>query len=392
MRIVALSLLLLTAAAPACLNDRDTIVREVASPPDVITALTGRFERLPPAYYQARVNRITRIARPTASDLDDLGVALDRLGRDDEALAAMARKAAMPGLDREQRYRLHANRGTFLAHRALATKAPAAALKPAIADIAEAIRLKPDAHFGREGVQLRVLRWIHRHRTDPKTPNLGFVLAREGDSGQTATALAGLIQLGNAWESPDVVAAIGYLASESASAGQPEDRFVRMYRRAGIYAGLRFDELKAAGRRPMDAEAESFQGQQIDSTLAPEREEIARQWRAERNAAETRTRLRAQYVEGRIDAGSHPDTDPEFDAGWHEPMASAAKILPDRVVLSPAHQDELNRADRLIYGIAFGVVAFGSLATVALVRRNRAREIREREEEMSRFNARSSSY
>lgn len=379
MRNAAPLVLLFAAKAGACLNDRDTLVREAQSPPGLLTALTGRFERLPPAYYRARVDRIRKVARPTAEELDDLGVALDRLGRSDEAIAVMAHKAAMPHLNREARYRLYANRGTFRAHRALAKRGPVAELNPAIADIAEAIRLKADAHFGREGVQLRVLRWMVAHRTDPKTQSLGITLADEDrtaerDPMKTAIALAGLIELGNAWQSPDVVAAIAALApaidEEDASKRQSSKLEVASLRRSAIYAQLRYDELIDKGLHPLDVEAPNAFRQRTIAVPPHERDIIATQWRTERDEAEARTRLRAEYAERRIAAGSHPDTDARFWGAWQEPTASAVR-LSERTISHRAERETRTREYNLLSAGAFTLLVLPLVGLVVLLRRRR---------------------
>src|SRR5688500_1406183 len=85
----------LAALASACLWDRDTLGMEVKNFPGLAQVITGRFERNPPLYYEMRLARVTKeIARtPEKLELyDDAGVACDRLGRSDEAIAWMKRK------------------------------------------------------------------------------------------------------------------------------------------------------------------------------------------------------------------------------------------------------------------------------------------------------------
>jgi hypothetical protein len=74
--------------------------------PEVIEVIAGRFERNPPLYYEMRLERAKgRIARDPLDlpAFDDAGVACDRLGRGDEAIAWMAQKKAaldaMPARD-----------------------------------------------------------------------------------------------------------------------------------------------------------------------------------------------------------------------------------------------------------------------------------------------------
>src|SRR5271169_5800312 len=118
--LTALALLLgLPLSVAACLWDRDTPVDEARGLPEVVAVLTGRFERNPPLFYEMRLERVTAQLQSHPEDLaayDDAGVACDRLGRGDEAIAWMEKKRAQ--LDRfdpaepaakERRYRYHAN-------------------------------------------------------------------------------------------------------------------------------------------------------------------------------------------------------------------------------------------------------------------------------------------
>ena len=63
----------------------------------------------------------------------------------------------------DDRYRYHANLGTFIIHRWFrsgANRKHISEVDTARAEIAEAIRLNPNAHFGREKYQLEVMNWI----------------------------------------------------------------------------------------------------------------------------------------------------------------------------------------------------------------------------------------
>ena len=172
--LTALALLLgLPLSVAACLWDRDTPADEARGLPEVVAVLTGRFERNPPLFYEMRLDRVTDHLQSHPEDLaayDDAGVACDRLGRGDEAISWMEKKRAqLDGLDasrpevKEQLYRYHANLGTFLVHRWVrqgADRAKIDEVKAARDEIARAIEINPNAHFGREKYQLRALEWI----------------------------------------------------------------------------------------------------------------------------------------------------------------------------------------------------------------------------------------
>ena len=171
-RVFCLFLISLLPAA-GCIWDRDTWREEAKGRIDTLKAITGWFDRYPPRYYEMRLERVTKEleANPGALDLyDDAGVACNRLGRYDEAIAWMAKKKAV--LDTIQGananmdlYRYHANLGSFLGNRwatrpAAERNADLSDLKEATEHIAEAITLNPEAHFGREKYQLKLFEWL----------------------------------------------------------------------------------------------------------------------------------------------------------------------------------------------------------------------------------------
>ncbi|CAN5627787.1 hypothetical protein BH23PLA1_BH23PLA1_20900 [soil metagenome] len=231
--LTALALLLgLPLSVAACLWDRDTPAEEARGMPEVVAVLTGRFERNPPLYYEMRLGRVAAHLQSHPDDLaayDDAGVACDRLGLGDEAISWMQRKRAeLEKLDasrpevQEQRYRYHANFGTFLVHRWArqgADRTRIDEVEAARDEIARALESNPDAHFGREKYQLQAMDWI----VDPPKvegsqhlPNLlGWSfddiygeLTDPEEADDAVRGFAGLIVLGNAWESVDIFHAL----------------------------------------------------------------------------------------------------------------------------------------------------------------------------------------
>lgn len=322
----------------ACLWDHDTLRYEAKGMPDTVAALTGRFERFPPLYYEMRLARVTVAVEANPTDLalyDDAGVACDRLGRSDDAIAWMHRKRAQLDAhpDGEHEYRYLANLGTFHAHRWIRAGADAgdtSDLDTARDLIARAIVLNPDAHFGRERYQLLAIDWLRSiGKPDPYTgtENPGFVpTVFDADPGtwgvssspisagsilesagytDAVAGLTGLITLGNAWESVDIVAAL-----EIALNAQNDRSVARL-------AQLRVQELLASGHRSfhprftLTAEdiADAYTGLSdtgdVDSYYTAARAE-ADHWRSERDA----------YLLERLKGGRHPDTDPAFWGAW----------------------------------------------------------------------------
>jgi hypothetical protein len=146
------TVLLLSQTAQACLNGRDSdgLAAELETGPFPTTSavdrtakyresdlplpqsvglpvplsvITGRFPRHPALFYEMRIRRVAKelAAHPERLRLyDDIAVAYDRLGKDDEALLWIKKKHLRLGKTspadpdfREDWYRYYANVGTF---------------------------------------------------------------------------------------------------------------------------------------------------------------------------------------------------------------------------------------------------------------------------------------
>jgi hypothetical protein len=344
-RLLSISLLWLALSSPvrACMWDSDTLAAEAKGLPDVVQVVTGRFERNPPLYYQLRLKRAAALIEAGSTRLDaydDAGVACDRLGRGGDAVRWMERKrsvmeraALSPAIRREHRYRYLANIGTFWAHRWLrsgADRRHIADVRKARDFIRAAIRLNPNAHFGRERYQLRALEWI----LDPpayvpseayRTQRLPDFLGLENHHGETSNTgvlkklgysdavqgLAGLIVLGNAWESVDVFHAL-------ARALQIEGRSSLAY-----LAQLRCGELIDAGGGSLLPGAPK--GRALKEKVIPlvgyirGRPALADEYLTLRAAANAWHAHRIAFMMARLQAGRHPDSDPEFWQGYSPP-------------------------------------------------------------------------
>lgn len=229
------------AAAPhtsACLWDRDTLAAEAAGLPDIVDIAIGRLDRSPPAVYRQRLERVTAQldADPTRLGLyDDAAVAADRLADHDTAIRWMERKrqqlnqlrdtagANAQHLD-DHEYRYLANLGTFHAHRFIRSHPrDNADIDAAIDLIEQAITLNPDAHFGREIVQLELLITLRdAHTSGQPTPliidsspirngPLTFhITGNTIEPEELIEGLVGIIALGDAWNSYDVHTALAH--------------------------------------------------------------------------------------------------------------------------------------------------------------------------------------
>lgn len=331
----------------ACLWDYDSLRAEANGLPGVAEIITGRFERNPPLYYEMRLARSTQSIEqyPKHFDAyDDAGVACDRLGRSDDAIAWMARKdAAMtasgeePAALADHRYRYLANLGTFHAHRWFnngANRNDMADLERAVKLISAAISLNPDAHFGRERYQLLALKWIldppmrnvydgkldrlptffdvdeayckivdeHGERVAQNLAHAGYTDAVQG--------LTGLIALGNAWQSVDL-----FHTLEAALTDRHDASLARL-------AKLRYTELVHDGRNSLHPAAP--QGDAVLETMfrygyEPEdQQDIDAYYKKARAAADAWQEHRTQFMLTKLEQGMHPDTHENFWAGYEE--------------------------------------------------------------------------
>ena len=343
---LSLSLILvlcLPLSVVACLWDRDTPRSEAKGMPEVVDVLTGRFPRNPPLYYEMRLERVSALLQSHPEDLeayDDAGVSCDRLGRGDEAIAWMEKKnVRLKTLDpskpevKEHRYRYHANLGTFLVHRWARQGADRSKLdqvKAARDEIAKALEINPAAHFGREKYQLITLDWIlnpPRVEEHKKLPNImGWTLietqeltvdAKEADD--AVRGFAGLVVLGNAWESVDVFNTLCIALTQDTVGFERTEQGGR--NSLALYAWLRANELVDKGKSSMLPDAPK--GDALASILfrpsianfSSQSTEVFTWLRQEADAWQA---ARESYLMNGLKAGRHPDTDPGFWSGYQE--------------------------------------------------------------------------
>jgi hypothetical protein len=216
-------------------------------------------------------------------------------------------RLAMLPSNSDHAYRLHANMGTFLAHDWIrrTDHLDPSEMKLARDEIAEAVRINPQAHFGRERVQLAIMEWM----LDPTH----FVSAGE----DPVKGLAGLVALGAAWESVDVFDALAHaLRGQSAAV-------------LGYLASKRRDELLASGHPWMNAAGplhKGILGSDLEYSIHPVRKASLDVWFSQaRAAADAWQAERASYMDARLRAGRHPDWDPHF---WDEFVPSPSTRMP----------------------------------------------------------------
>lgn len=144
--------LLTTHSARACLWDTDTIAMERARFPEVNELIAGYFVRHSSAYYRWRVDRITAlpINEHNPGDYDDLAVAYDKLGDQDQAIDTI--QAKIERWPNKATYESQANLGTFYIH--------AGDYDQGLVHIKRAIEINPEAHFGREIYQRLLVEYV----------------------------------------------------------------------------------------------------------------------------------------------------------------------------------------------------------------------------------------
>jgi tetratricopeptide (TPR) repeat protein len=385
-------------SADACLWDRDTPADEAKGLPEVVAVLTGRFERNPPLFYEMRLERVAAHLQSHPDDLaayDDAGVACDRLGQGDQAISWMERKLVQLETSdpsrpevKEQRYRYHANLGTFLVHRWVrqgADRARIDEVKAARDEIAKALAINPKAHFGREKYQLRALNWIV---DPPKTEalqdlpnvlgwNFGDIYGQQTDPHEADDAvrgLAGLIVLGNAWESVDIFHALN-VALQRDSLGFERGREGGRNTLAYL-AWLRCRELVDTGKGSFLPDAPK--GEDLKSLL-PRPDFVSADLlldsaflllRADSDAWHA---ARTAFMTKRLKAGQHPDTYPGFWDGYKE---RSRPSLPTMSVPDAFYARQALR-QRIALSVVIGVPVLALLAAGLLaVRRARARRLK----------------
>jgi len=285
---------------------------------NTVDAIVGRIQRYPPIYYERRIElSLPKLKGDGAmAAYDDIAASYDRLGKSQEAITWMRRKRdfmkANPRLvDDSVRYKTEANEGTFWAHKWFsegAKKDDLTDIKTGREMIAKAIAINPDAHFGREHVQLGVMDWaiyLANTKDERKHGLLYFLKTDTRERAEvTLRGLVGLMVLGNAWESVDILAAIGSIDGSATSITD--------------LANLRIDELMAQGKRSLSGDtvgAETFASAHDDIV-----ENTKKNFVVLRKDADAYRRHYEDFINGQVRAGKHPNKDnSEFWRGYVEP-------------------------------------------------------------------------
>ena len=335
--------------APACMWDDDTLSAEARGLPHVVDAIVGRIDVNPPEYYTLRLELSQKDIVRDPSDwqaYDNIAVALDKLGRGREGLdwldkkrVAMNDAALRPTKDpmNDPWYRYHANRGTLLIHLWFAKGRPddRALIDKGLAELRQALDINPDAHFGRERVQIKVVEILSAR--DPDGPHsraeddwAAFV--KEHGSEKARVGLLGIMALGAGWNSPDLIALL-------ASTTDRHDGHLREL------AMFRIKDLDSTGHKPILSVAHLTR---ILTGYAPSNIELLeKQYRSLVSSGNDYRKNRNEFMLAKVNVGLHPDNDPGFWDGYKEtPRPDIARMEP----LVPVS----------------GLVSYGSLAVAAV--------------------------
>jgi len=151
----------LPAASVACLWDYDTLEMERKQFPQIAELISGKFLRHSKAFYAWRIkDRLARLetAPNDVTLYDDLAVAYDKTGQHEKAIETILKAQDIE----PDRYETLANLGTFHIHNG--------DLETGLGFIEKAIEINPDAHFGREVYQKRLVEYVLEKQGDGPLP------------------------------------------------------------------------------------------------------------------------------------------------------------------------------------------------------------------------------
>lgn len=177
---------------------------------------------------------------------------------------------------------------------------------------------------------------------------------------EAVEGLSGLIALGNAWESVDVLASLAIALDARGDSSW------------ACLAKLRVEELLGRGRgsiHPGYAARSEVVRDAMETVghTSESREEIAAFYPEGRRSADAWRASHESFVRRRLGEKRHPDTDAAFWAGFQEPAPPA---LPNGVLGFPSEQ--VKRSMPSVAMVGGGVVVIGALV-VRNVRRRKAR-------------------
>jgi tetratricopeptide (TPR) repeat protein len=380
----SLALLVVAAVAAACYNDSDTNLTELRDNLDITYAIAGRFTIYPPEYYKRRIEIQTANLKKNPNDLnayDNLAVAYDRIGKHDEAIATIRKERALLDYSRvnpltevkdelvpdappvNHRYTVEANEGTFLIHRWISNGGNPKNLTDAVEaekHIAKAIEINPNAHFGREFAQLYCMRAILKGAKDGDwkrnfTENLIAIADQDKvDHKALRKGIAGMMVLGNAWNSPVMLKAIEKLV--------PDDREVVMF------CQLRAREIEHQSEGPNYIDS-LFDVQTPGKEVMDFEQDVEFLQEVRSNAVDFQNN-RKKYVLTQLASGKHPDLTQGFWSALKDVPEIDKSRYKEGIPREQEMRSHLNGLYLWLTGLATGIAALVTSLVVFIKRRN----------------------
>jgi|CXWL01.1.fsa_nt_gi tetratricopeptide (TPR) repeat protein len=357
-KLIVGALVILASFCGACAWDYDTLSMEAKGLPTVIDAIVGRISVNPSEYYKKRIELSLLAIQSNPKDFaayDNLAVAYDKLGNSEDAfrclnlkLQALKDSGLKPTSDplNDPWYRYHANLGTVYAHtwfRKGATQ-KTDLLDKAVSELEKAIAINPKAHFGREVIQIEVIKMVKSLRTTnmvPPTPVLDAWRAIVEKYGAEATAegLIGMMALGGGAESRDMIGLLYFTIGH-------EDASLQ------VLTEMRNTELEKSGA-PVLFDFPKVYGMPFHE------EQLKKQFKALRENAKAFQANRTSFIQAKLKLGLHPDTDPSFWNDYQEvPRIEIGKMEPLSSKLGMPIGDVVILSAIAVFGIVFSYFLF----------------------------------
>lgn len=373
------SILLITSPSLvfACLWDYDTLKMERTRFPNSLELITGKFLRHSPEFYQWRIeDRLKRLKTDpkNVTLMDDLAVAYDKTKQHDKAIEIGLKTEEMqPG-----RYETAANLGTFYMH--------AGNFEEGLKWVDRALKINPDAHFGREKYQKILAEYLLSRRNGrtlslpmAKVENLGipsvhtivedtfakFLAAKhpqytDSDHAAALKGVQGMMRFAN-FESPILLEALASLLTEMTTTKAVNDSDAKLLAaRALLKASYQMqDDRQKKAYRDMASRALYLQTPRTKSTQIT-LEEVEEPFKKElKEAQDWYAQLRAKEIAW-IAEGKNPEA--EFDKLYTtEPEMSGMDV-----------DDPMSGDQRSVVAVIAGLVAIavGSLLFVLIVQQS----------------------
>ncbi len=361
---VILGISLATSSAMACYNDNDTYLTELRDNLDLTNAIIGRFTLYPPEYYTKRIQIQKEILKKDPNNLDaydNISVAYDRIGDGENALKWIHEKlkhlGANPGM---HLYSTEANEGTFLIVRWIRGHKPGDVTDAVEAEkhIVKALKINPNAHFGREFAQLYCIRaMILCGKNAEWMPTFTQTLASIADKDhidhkKLRYGIAGMMVLGAAWNMPVLIQAIAELVPEE-----------------GQIVSLCKQKLRAIGKDPFGSPDLRYVDERfIDRDLVAEFPIMAKSTTHGGDSSVIRSLLRngvdfqivqQEWITKQVAKGLHPDKGDDIWRGYEEVPPIPTEKLTNSTFFS--------RAGTFLMYVAMQTLGCGCIIPIVIV-------------------------